>query len=121
MSEPPASSLVFGIQAPSRDVDLRSISRYGELRWVFDDPSFQPSLQPGLARILIEERLSVFRPETDYVFSTGGDLSGILMVGKFLQLLCPDQPTRFLRWDRKFNPQNHRVRGTASYVPTLIR
>lgn len=112
---------VLIIQRPFKDKDLSSASRYGRLEYIFDNPRFQASTQPGVAQRFIEESLNGFDPETDYILHLGGDWVGALLVGAALRNRYPGKSIRALRWERERNTSGERLEGHGFYTPVMMR
>ena len=114
-------SNVYIVQTPYRDKDLSSAHRYGDLRFIFEDSRFQPSLRPGVAQKLIQDSLEFFDPDEDYILSLGGDWVGQLMVGQYLAAKFPGRDIKILRWERQRALDGERQVGAGYYVPSIVR
>lgn len=115
------SSKVLVVQKSFRDKDLSSAARYGTLHFIFDDPSFQPSLRPGIARSPIDIAAMNFNPAEDYLLFLGGDWVGAFMVGQAIQDRHPGKDIKILRWERERSTDGVRQPGAGFYVPSTIR
>lgn len=111
---------VFVVQPTPRPKDLSSAHRYGTIRHIFEDPLFQASIEPGIARRKMEEALSTFVPERDYVLFLGGDPAGAILLGAILRDQFPGRSIRMLRWERERDVTGKRVAGAGFYVPTML-
>lgn len=112
---------VLVLQPSIRPKDLSSAMRYGRIDYVFSDPAFQPSLEPGTAIRDIDESLKNFRPEEDFVLFLGGDPVGAIMLGHRLATRFPGTNIRTLRWERERDTNGRPTPGAGFYVPAMIR
>lgn len=118
MNTPPR---VFVVQPSIRSRDLSSAQRYGTIQYLIDDPQFQPSLQPGVAKKRIEDGLADFRPGVDYILFLGGDPLGAIMLGVALGNMFPGKRISGLRYERERDLSGNRREGSGFYVPALIQ
>ena len=114
-------SKVLILQPSLRPKDLSSAARYGRIEFVFADPGFQPSLEPGVATQEIDAAIENFRPEEDYVLFLGGDPIGAILLGFRLATRFPGTNIRAMRWERERSPSGQRSSDSGFYVPALIK
>lgn len=121
--------VVYVVQTPNNaSLDYSSATTYGRLQFLIEDPLFQPSVRPGVARRIMEDRLKDYDPDLDYVTAIGGDPSGLLLLGLILGEWMPGKPIRYLRWNRGAPPveidsrRGGLVGATriSGYVPVLM-
>ena len=114
---------MFMVQSPvNKALDLTTATLYGRIQFLIEDPEMQPSLRPGLARRIMEDRLRDFDPEIDALAAAGGDPAGLLIAGLILGEWMPGKPVRYLRWDRGLQrgPGGSKVSVNPGYVPVLV-
>lgn len=109
---------VYVVQRPSKEMDFSSAHDYGAIRFVLEDPRFQPSQQPGVAQKIIDSAVMEFNPDKDYLIAVGSDWSGVLMMGMALSRRYPGRPIKILRWERFRDPKDPRK---GFYTPSTVR
>lgn len=115
------NEMVYVVQPPARPKDLSSAQRYGNIQYLIDEPLFQPSLQPGVARRRMEDGLKNFRPEQDYVLFLGGDPVGAILLGIVLGEMFPGKKVTTLRYERERDISGRRQEGVGFYVPSILQ
>lgn len=105
---------VYFVQRPLRDFDLTPAHRYGAVEFLFEDPTFQPSIEGRKAVNILYEKFKDFDPQEDYIVAAGGDPLGPVLVGMVLREKFPTDVIRGLRYDR--------MRGITGgvYTPVLL-
>lgn len=116
-----SSPRVYVVQPSIRSRDLSSAQRYGAIHYLIEDPRFQSSLQPGVARRRMEEGLKDFRPEHDYVLFLGGDPLGAVVLGIVLGEMFPGKKISALRYERERDLSGNRQEGAGFYVPASLQ
>jgi hypothetical protein len=100
--------------------DVSSAHRYGSINYIFADPTYQPSQEPGRAMRYVRQAAMDFDPDHDHVLFLGGDPVGAVMLGAALAQAHPGRRLRMLRWERERDTQGRRIPGAGFYVPTDI-
>lgn len=98
--------------------NLRPLYKHGEVVTVILSGE-RPARFARECMDALEQRLSTFDPETDYLVWAGGDVLSAIMVGMYL---AENEIWVFnwLRYDRRRLDDGSRVDDGAQYVPVVI-
>lgn len=100
--------------------DLAPLYDHGEVRVVLP-MSDSPTFKPVRCYEVMEDRLSHFDPELDFLVWAGGDTLSAVLIG--MMLVNQEQPIwkfNWLRYERHRNADGSRTDKGAKYVPVVI-
>lgn len=101
-------------------INLKPLYEHGEVQVVLP-MSDSPTFNPVTCYEVMEERLSRYDPDVDYLVWAGGDTLSAVMAGMIL--VNQEEPIwRFiwLRYERHRNEDGSRTDTGAKYVPVVI-
>lgn len=101
-------------------INLQPLYEYGEVQVVLP-MSDSPTFKPVACYEVMEDRLSRFDPDMDYLVWAGGDTLSAVLAGMIL-VNQEDPIWRFtwLRYERYRNEDGTRTDKGAKYVPVVI-
>lgn len=111
---------VWRLQEPYPGVprDYSSCKGYGEMKTILNHDA-RPSSFPTTALVQLMEAFADFK-EGDYILWSGGDPITPLLAGMALMCVMPPvELVRWLRWDRRTNPDGSRS-DKGYYVPVDV-
>jgi hypothetical protein len=101
-------------------LNLEPLYAHGEVQVVLP-MSDSPTFTPVTCYEVMEDRLSRFNPEVDYLVWAGGDTLAAVMAGMIL--VNQEEPIwrfNWLRYERHRNADGSRTDKGAKYVPVVI-